>query len=49
MKVIEMEFQNWEIEFSWIKAHIENHGNELTNQIAEEATSATKGFRKVQC
>jgi hypothetical protein len=37
MKVIEMEMQNWKIEFNWIKAHAGHHGNELADQIAKEA------------
>jgi hypothetical protein len=41
MKVREMEMQNWKIEFNWIKAHDEHHGNELANQLAKEA--ATNG------
>jgi ribonuclease HI len=35
-----MELQNWTIEFTWIKAHVEHHGNELADQIAKEAASS---------
>jgi hypothetical protein len=39
-KVIEMEMQNWKIDFNWIKAHAGHHGNELPYQLVkEEATS----------
>ena len=54
MKVIEMEMQNWKIEFSWNKAHTGHQGNELADQLAKEtATNGDideryKGFQKVQ-
>jgi len=41
MKVIEMEMQNWKIEFNSIKAQAGNQGNELADQLAKEA--ATNG------
>jgi len=41
MKVIEMEMQNWKIEFDWIKAHAGHQGNELAYQLVKEA--ATNG------
>jgi len=41
MKVIEMEMQNWKIEFNWIKAHTGHQGNKLADQLATEA--ATNG------
>jgi ribonuclease HI len=36
-KVIEIENQNWKIEFHWIKAHAGHHGKELADQRAKEA------------
>ena len=39
-KVIEMEQQEWIVEFSWIKAHTGHRGNELTDQPAKEAISS---------
>ena len=39
-KVIEMEEQEQLVEFSWIKAHMEHHGNELADQLAKEAVSS---------
>ena len=39
-KVIEMEQQEWIVEFSWIKAHTEQSGNELADQLAKEAVSS---------
>jgi hypothetical protein len=41
MKVIEMEMQNWKIEFIWIKVHAGHQGKELADQLAKEA--ATNG------
>ena len=39
-KVIEMEEQEWLLEFSWIKAHAGHNGNELSDQLAKEAVSS---------
>ena len=36
-KAIEMEKQDWKVEFSWTKAHAGNRGNELADQLAGEA------------
>lgn len=36
-KVIEMERQDWKIEFSWIKAHAGYGGNETADRLAKEA------------
>jgi len=36
-KVIELERQNWKIEFNWIKAQAGHQGNELTDELAKEA------------
>ena len=41
-KVIELENQNWNIDFHWVKAHTGNHGNELVDQLAKEAASSTE-------
>jgi len=37
MKVIEMEMQNWKIQFNWIKAHAGHQGNELADRLSKEA------------
>jgi len=39
-KVIEMEQQEWIVEFSWIKAHAGHRGNELADQLPKEAVSS---------
>jgi ribonuclease HI len=39
-KVIELEQDEWKVEFSWIKAHAGHQGNELADQLAEEAASS---------
>jgi len=39
-KVIEMEQQDWIVEFNWIKAHAGNRGNEQADQMAKEAISS---------
>jgi ribonuclease HI len=38
-KEIEMEKQNWKIEFIWIKAHAGHHGKELADLLAKEAAT----------
>jgi hypothetical protein len=35
-KVIELERNNWKIDFSWIKAHAGHYGNELADQLAKD-------------
>jgi ribonuclease HI len=39
VKVIEMDQQEWKVDFSWIKAHAGNRGNEVADQLAKEAAS----------
>ena len=48
-KVIEMENQNWIIEFNWIKTHAGHHRNELAEQIAKEAAnnSDTECYKRI--
>lgn len=37
-----LEGDNWCVHFSWIKAHVGNHGNELADQLAKEAALNTE-------
>jgi ribonuclease HI len=37
-KAIALERQDWNIKFTWIKAHDGNYGNELADSLAKEAT-----------
>jgi len=48
-KVIEMENQDWKIEFTWIKAHAGHYGKELADQTAKEAAtnSDTECYRRI--
>jgi ribonuclease HI len=48
-KVIELENQNWKIDFQLVKAHARNHGNELADKFVKEAaTSAEKeSYKKI--
>jgi hypothetical protein len=39
-KVIEMEQQEWIVEFGWMKAHAGHRGNELADQLAKAAVSS---------
>jgi ribonuclease HI len=36
-----MENRGWTIRFRWIKAHVENRGNELADRLAKEASDKT--------
>ena len=38
IKVVEMERNEWQIDFSWIKGHAGKEGNELTDRLAKEAS-----------
>jgi len=44
-KVINMEQDEWKIEFSWVKAHAGQKGNELEDRLAKEASS-NKNFEE---
>jgi len=33
---------NWTILFTWVKAHKDNYGNELADQLAKEAVSRSE-------
>jgi ribonuclease HI len=44
-KVIELENQNWKIDFQWVKAHAGNHGIELADKLAKEAATSTEKER----
>ena len=48
-KVIELENQNWKIDFHWIKAHAGQHGNELADQLVKEAGASTENetYKKI--
>ena len=37
-----MENDNWTIHFIWVKAHNNNYGNELSDQLAKEAASGSE-------
>ena len=36
--MIELERREWTIKFTWIKAHMGNHGNDIADNLAKEAT-----------
>jgi hypothetical protein len=38
-KVIELEQDEWKMEFSWIKAHAGHRGNELADRLTKEAAN----------
>jgi hypothetical protein len=38
-KVMELERQNWKIEFNWIKARAGHQGNEMIDELAKEAAT----------
>jgi len=45
-----LEKDNWTIHFSWVKAHNDNFGNELADQLAKKATNSGEGetaYRKI--
>ena len=37
IKVASLERSEWQTRFSWVKAHIGEHGNEIVNKVAKEA------------
>ena len=37
-QVLDMERQEWKVNFSWIKAHVGQRGNELADCLAKEAS-----------
>jgi ribonuclease HI len=37
---MDMERDEWEVEFSWAKAHARQRGNELADRLAKEASSS---------
>ena len=39
-KVIELEEEEWKVDFSWIKAHAGHRGNEMADQLAKEAAGS---------
>jgi ribonuclease HI len=39
-KFFELEWDEWKVEFSWMKAHAKYRGIELADQLAKEATSS---------
>ena len=41
IKVMEMERNEWKIDFSWIKAHAGKEGNELADRLAKEASTSS--------
>jgi len=40
-KVASLERSGWQIMFSWVKAHIGVHGNEIADKVVKEATRST--------
>jgi len=41
-KVAEMERNDWQVKFSWIKAHAGHYGNELADNLAKEAANSKR-------
>ena len=37
-KTLSLENENWNIEYTWIKAHAGHYGNELADKLAKEAS-----------
>jgi ribonuclease HI len=37
-KTVNLNKQNWKIEFKWVKAHVGIYGNEIADRLAKEAT-----------
>jgi len=40
-KVVSLEKSGWQISFSWVKAHIGLHGNELADKVGKEEAQST--------
>jgi ribonuclease HI len=39
-KVMDMERDEWKVEFSWVMVHVGRRGNELADRLAKEASSS---------
>jgi hypothetical protein len=39
-KVMDMEREEWKVEFNWVKAHAGQRGDELADRLAKEASSS---------
>ena len=48
-KTIALEKENWNIEYTWIKAHAGHYGNELADKLAKEAAIISEiCYNKIQ-
>jgi len=43
-KTNDLEKENWHIDFTWIKAHAGNSGNELADKLAKEVTKSSETY-----
>jgi ribonuclease HI len=46
-KVIELEQNDWKVEFSWIKAHAGHRGNELADRLAKDSRTIGECYSRV--
>jgi ribonuclease HI len=49
-RVAKLQGSNWKIEFSWVKAHAGNYGNEIADKLAKEAAWSKRteiAFRRI--